>query len=149
VKEVVSKVGMSPRKVEPILYSLAHETGWIEPDENTEKDAKDAINLAIWLNGEEKGEVTTELKPMFEKVKAKASKDVQKRAKSILKNCPELVSGVNMNRMTWPEQTKAKWYQVFRTEAPAPILRSEGVGIAFPKQNHEKKGLSKIEKWFK
>jgi len=136
VKEVAYRVGKIPEVVKPILYALAPETGWKEPDNNAERDAKDAINIAGWLLLREKGEQNYELEALLNQKLNKASKDTLRRAQAIRRNCPNLIPKVALDDIVWPEETKMRWHQVFGT-APPVSRPSSGVGIAFPRRKNE------------
>lgn len=132
IVEVAERVSKTPDEVAPAIYALATETGWSEPDENTQIEAKDSINLAGWLNAEENHEISAELKPRSDEAKAQASKKTQQRAQNIRKYFPNLVPKIIETYLIWPDATRAVWYQIFKTEPPSPRLASSGKSFAFP-----------------
>ncbi len=118
VKEIAERIGKPPGVVEPIVYALIRETGWSEPDENAQTDARDAVNLAGWLNAEKNGGVPAFLKWQCDEAKARASDSGRRRAQNILTNYPELTPRIQERLLEWPDETRAVWYRVFKTEAP-------------------------------
>jgi hypothetical protein len=132
VKVTISLKFITPGIVEPTAYALIRETGWSEPDENAQTEAKDALNLAGWLNAEKNGQVPAFLKQECEEAKARASESTQRKAQKILTNYPELTPKIVQRLLIWPDETRAVWYKVFKTEPPAPRFAPPGVGAAFP-----------------
>jgi hypothetical protein len=129
VKQVACRAGMSPETVESILYALAPKTGWEEPQENAEKGAEDAINLAGWLCWKQKGEQNSQLEELSAEAINNASKDIERRAQDILRMYPDLVPVVDRTELQWPEETKRKWRQIFGKQPPSP--QYWGAGAAF------------------
>ena len=129
VKEVACRVGVKPAVAETVLYALAPKSGWMEPDEYAEKDARDVINLAGWLSLESKDGLTLELKMICQKEKDRARVGMLKRAQGILSRFPTLVPDVAETLISWPEETKVQWYQVFGTKAPSPFWWVVGMGF--------------------
>ena len=139
LNEVACKVGKPPATIEPLLYAQAQQTGWSPPDETTQTEAQDAINLAGWLNAEKNNQITPQRKPRLEQTKARASKRTRQIAQNLLENFPNLVPTVIDDRLIWPDETEAAWYRTFKTKSPASRQPSSGVGIAFahPKLNKD------------
>jgi hypothetical protein len=138
--EVACKVGKPPATVEPLLYAQAQQTGWTPPDETTQTEAQDAINLAGWLNAEKNNQITPERKPRCEQAKARASKRTRQIAQNLLECFPNLIPKIFIDdRLMWPEETAAAWYRTFKTESPGPRQSPSGVSIAFthPKLSEE------------
>lgn len=129
VKQVACRAGKHPELVESILYALAPETRWKEPQEHAEREAKDAINLAGWLRWKQKGERNSQLEALSTEAINNASKDTERRAQDILENYPDLVPKVNGTELQWPEETKKKWRQIFSSEPPPPQYWGIGVGF--------------------
>ena len=120
VEDIARKFGSDPKIVRPLLYELASLTGWKEQsEEEAEREAEDAINLASWLCLKEKGEQNPKLEELSKRAINNASVDTLRRAKDILKNYPDLVPKVNLNGLEWPEETKIKWRQIFGSKPPA------------------------------
>jgi len=117
--EVSCRAGKPPTVVEPILYMLANETGW-KPQENPEREAKDAINLAGWFCWKQKGEQDPIAKELATEAINNASLDVRRRAETILKLFPELVPVACRRVLQWPRETQRRWRQLFGSEPPGP-----------------------------
>ena len=118
--------------MEPILYALANESGW-KPQENPEKEAGEAINLAGWLCWKQKNEQNSSLEELFAEAANNASSGSRRRAENILKFYPDLVPAVNGNMLEWPEETNRKWQQIFGSRPPPP--QNWGVFVAFVPHN--------------
>jgi hypothetical protein len=80
VNDVACRAGKHPEIVKSILYALAPETRWKEPQEHAEREAKDAINLAGWLRWKQKGERNSQLEALSTEAINNASKDTERRA---------------------------------------------------------------------
>jgi len=145
--ETAGKLGCTPQAARVLLYELAPLTGWKEQaQEQAQKEAEDAINLAGWRLWEKKGEQDPMLKAECDKAKNQASADVYRRAEAIVQNYPDLVPilyqiepisnakskrptgkgvvttfpQINLTILQWPEKTKAKWQQIFKCKPPPP-----------------------------
>jgi hypothetical protein len=129
VKQVACRAGMRPDIVESILYELAPQTGWAEPQENAEKEAEHAVNLAGWLLWKQKSENNSRLEELSAEAINNASPDTGRRAKNILKMYPDLVPVVDGTELRWPEETKRNWQQIFGCEPPPPQYWGAYVGF--------------------
>jgi hypothetical protein len=116
--EVSCKAGKPPATVEPILYVLANEMGWT-PQENPEKEAEQAINLAGWLCWKQRNEQNLQLQALTDGAIGSASKETLRRAQRILENYPDLVPSVSLREIVWSQKTKSMWNDVFGSEAPS------------------------------
>jgi len=95
--------------------------GWKnESQETVKRNAECALNLAAWLSYKEKGDQNLSLMALCKKAIDSARIDTLKQAQIILKRYPDLVLKVEANQLRWPEETKAKWIQVFSDGPPAP-----------------------------
>ena len=126
--EVSCKAGKPPAIVEPILYALANDTGW-KPQENPEKEAEEAINLAGWLCWKQKSEQNKRLEALSDEAINNASAGSRRRAEVILRSYPDLVPVVDRAELRWPEETQRVWRQIFDSRPPSP--QNWGAGVAF------------------
>jgi hypothetical protein len=151
-KEFASKIGCTLESARILLYELSRFTGWEEQsEEQAQREARDAINLAGWLSWKEKGEHNSRLSTYSENAVNSASPSRLKRARNILANYPDLVPMVlwstsdeppgvskrptgkgiivpssehSMVVLDWPEEAKSVWRRVFSTEPPAAWCRT-------------------------
>jgi hypothetical protein len=94
---------------------------WKDQSEvNIKRNAEYALNIAGWLSYKEKGDQNLLLMARCKKALDSASLDSLEHAQIILKHYPDLVPKVETTQLRWPEETKAKWIQVFADEPPAP-----------------------------
>ena len=128
--EVSCKAGKPPVIVEPILYALANDTGW-KPQENPEKEAEAAINLAGWLCWKQKSEQNQHLDLLFAEAINNAPAGSKRRAEVILRSYPDLVPVVDGTELRWPEETQRVWQRVFNSKSPSP--QNWGAGVGFVK----------------
>jgi hypothetical protein len=135
VKEVATKIGKTPETVRPILYELAPKIGWREQEnQEAEKEAEEAINLAGWMSWLAKEEQNAELNAIAREAIQTAQSSIIERAKKILENFPQLVpkakpSSHSRNSRSeiytsagleaWPEETNRAWKKAFSKEPPA------------------------------
>ncbi|MGA2385345.1 MAG: hypothetical protein ABSG33_02295 [Candidatus Bathyarchaeia archaeon] len=130
VKEVACRAGKHPEITKSILYALAPETGWKEPQENVEREAKEVINLAGWLSWKERYEQNPKLEALSNDAISKASATMLRNAEMIAKNYPDLVPAeITLTEIRWPEETKMQWYRIFGSEAPSPQYWVTGRGF--------------------
>ncbi len=80
-----------------------------------EKHLCQAINLAGWLRFKASKENNPRLRELAKEAIRNADSDVRKRAKSLMKNYPNLIPKVKME-LVWPEETKKKWRIVMGDE---------------------------------
>ena len=83
--------------------------------------AEQAINLAGWLNYKVKDKDNPALTELCKKAIDSANPETLRKAQIILKKYPELVPYIELNQLSWPEETKTKWIQVFADEPPVPL----------------------------
>ena len=91
-----------------------------QSQEEAKRAAEEALNLAAWLSYKEKSQGNAKLIALSRRAINSASLSAIKRAQVMLKNCPNLIPKVNSNLLTWPEETKVKWVEVFGDEPPVP-----------------------------
>lgn len=89
-----------------------------ESQEETKRVTEQAINLAGWLRFKEKGELKPRLIAMSKEALESASMKAIEKAQVILKNYPTLVPNVEAAEVKWPDETKAKWVEVFGCDPP-------------------------------
>ena len=95
--------------------------GWkTESIQDAKAVAEQAINLAGWLSYKEKDEQNPALTALCKKAIDSAHPETLRKAQIILKKYPDLVPCIEPNHLRWPEETKAKWIQVFANEPPVP-----------------------------
>ena len=105
----------------PHLREYLSGVGWKnESIQDAKAAAQQAVNLAGWLKYKEKGEENQVLTALFKEAIESAHPDTLRKAQIIVKNYPDLVPRMESNQLRWPEETKAKWIQVFAEEPPTP-----------------------------
>ena len=122
--EVSCKFGKPPAIVEPILYALAEDTGW-KPQENPEKEAGEAINLAGWLCWKQRNEQNPQMEALADREIGRASKETLRRAQRIIKNYPDSAPNVSLREIVWSQKTKSMWNDVFGSEAPSRFWETD------------------------
>jgi len=126
VEEVAYRVGKVPELVKPVLFKIARETGWREPDKDAKKEAEDAINLAGWLSLKEKNDLSGPMQRHAEIAINEALPAVKKRAQNIMCQCSEYIPTPVDNELRWPQKTKNKWKELFGSEPPKPVYWGAG-----------------------
>lgn len=81
--------------------------------------AEKAINLAGWLVFKQKNELNPQLIALTQQAINNSSLEIMERAQIILKNYPNLAPRVNGSELTWPDETKKTWIEVFGYPPPA------------------------------
>jgi hypothetical protein len=95
--------------------------GWKdESPEYAKLNAEHALNLAAWLSYKEKSDQNLSMTAMCKKAIDTANLSILKQAKIVLKHYADIVPRVEETQLRWPEQTKAKWIQIFAEKPPAP-----------------------------
>jgi len=118
VNEVALKSGCL--NSEPLKLGLMFSHCKPESSQDARWIAERAINLAGWLSLKEKHELNPQLIALAQQAINNASMEVIERAQTILKNYPELVPKVDVTELKWPDETKAKWVEVFGYPPPEP-----------------------------
>jgi hypothetical protein len=124
--EVAMKSGCLDSVTLRIGLSLA---GWKEQSpEEARWVAKQAIELAGWLQFRKCGDLNPALVALAREAVDSASLKAIGRAQVILKNCPDLVPKVNGTKLKWPDETRMEWIRIFGGEPPAqPACDDRGI----------------------
>ena len=80
--------------------------------------AEKAINLAGWLLLKENKQLNPQLVALTQQAVNDSSLEIVERAQVILKHYPNLVPRVNGAELTWPDETKKTWMEVFGYTPP-------------------------------
>jgi hypothetical protein len=113
--EVVLKSGCLDAQTVRVGLTLA---GWKEQSIEAAKwTAEIAINLSAWLRFKS-GKMDPPLIAIANEAIDKAPIVAMEKAQLILKTYPPLVPTINSTELSWPDETKQKWIQLFGSDPP-------------------------------